>query len=178
MHPLPDVGFVEDANGVAYIGSQKSGYELMHRIPQHLLDAVWSQHSARVVPHGATLDVPINSPVSTHRIAPTIPSLAQNGGLSMDVWLHQGFEWSETVRVDQAPAKVSSVAASCDAGGFVLTLYDSSLEFNFTVAGEQTTIVPTGKCVDELSRTRRDTVADSAGKISQERLTPRILLLK
>ena len=172
MHALlPDVGFAEDANGVAYIGSQKSGYELMHRIPQYLLDAVWSQHSARVVPYGATLDVAINSSVSTHRIAPITPSLAQNGGLSIAVWLHQRDESTTTVRMDQAPAKIGSITASCDAGGFVLTVYDSSLEFNFTIAGEQTTIVPTGMCIAELSPARRDTVAETAGKATQERLT-------
>ena len=138
------MGFYEDATGVAYIGSQKSGYELMHRIPQSLLDAVWTQHSADQVPSGATLDVAVNSTVSTFRLEPITPSLDQNGGLSISTWLRPAA--AETVQ--RAPA--ASLTASCDAGGFVLTVDATSLEFTFTIAGERTTIVPTGMCVDQL----------------------------
>eukprot|EP01043_Picozoa_sp_COSAG02_P061015 COSAG02_NODE_8105_length_2708_cov_1.353009_1_plen_251_part_00 len=143
-----DVGFYEDSAGVAYIGSQKSGYELMHRIPQSLLDAVWTQRSVDGVPAGATLDVAINSTASAYRVAPISPSLNHNGGLSISVWLRPTFGANVA---DASSVQVgSSLTASCDAGSFVLTTFESSVEFNFTIGGERTTIVPTGMCVDEL----------------------------
>lgn len=143
-----DVGFYEDSAGIAYIGSQKSGYELMHRIPQSLLDAVWTQRSVDGVPAGATLDVAINSTASAYRVAPISPSLNHNGGLSISVWLRPTFGANVA---DASSVQVgSSLTASCDAGSFVLTTFESSVEFNFTIGGERTTIVPTGMCVDEL----------------------------
>lgn len=138
----------------------------MHRIPQSLLDAVWTQRSVDGVPAGATLDVAINSTASTYRLAPISPALNQNGGLSISVWLRPifganlaGASFSKTVQVG------SSLAASCDAGSFVLATYESSVEFNFTIGEERTTIVPTGMCVDELLATTMSTGPTHVGVV-------------
>jgi hypothetical protein len=141
------IGFYEDADGVAFIGSQKSGYELMHRIPQRLLTAVWTQHSARTVPPGALLDVAVNSSGAVHRVPAVMPGLAENGGLSVSVWVGS---------VNSSPAPVNAhtaaqargenalaVSAECDGGGFALSVSQTSLEFKLTIAGNVTTIVPT-----------------------------------
>ena len=41
-------------------GWLRSGYELMHRVPNALMQTLWTQHTAKGVPGGAAVDVAIS----------------------------------------------------------------------------------------------------------------------
>jgi len=137
-------GFYEDAQGVAFIGSQKSGYELMHRIPNNLLTTLWTQHEVSAVAEGAVVDVAVTGTTVQHRSIPSLtPGLADNGGMSLSVWV------TLSTASTSSGSSASSLVAElqCDGGSVNLTAGAEAVLIN---SGEAKTIVPTGKCVDEL----------------------------
>ena len=137
-------GFYEDAQGVAFIGSQKSGYELMHRIPNSLLTTLWTQHEASTVAAGAIVDVAVTGAAAQHRNIPSMtPTLADNGGVSVSVWV----TFKSTEPSGYAPAPLV-VELQCDGGSINLTAGAAAV---LTNSGEAKVIVATGKCVKELA---------------------------
>ena len=138
-------GFYEDSEGVAFIGSQKSGYELFHRISKGLLTTIWTQHEAAAVAAGPIADLAVTGTATQHKqLATVIPGLAENGGISVSAWINPpggGGGWTPLVEL------------ACDSGGIRLEVQANgslSAHVNLGVASVFTSIVPTGKCVNEL----------------------------
>jgi hypothetical protein len=158
------VGFYEDREGVAFIGSQKSGYELLHRIPTDLMETAWAQHTASTVPAGEAVDAAANG--TLHTVLPKM-SLADNGGFSLSLWvLSKGVPAGPVPvtgadDVARAAAQGSMLSARCDDGDFEVTAWSLFYLMHFTFslslgsAGRATTLTASGKCAEQLSAAGR-----------------------
>ena len=137
-------------------GWVRSGYELMHRVPNALMQTLWTQHTAKGVPGGAAVDVAISGPLRT--ALPPMPSLAENGGFTLSVWI----DTSESLGSGFGSDEI--VQASCDGGGFSLAPPDGlsepgyALHFSLALNGNlspgmaasSVSLAATGVCRERL----------------------------